>query len=53
MHEIDDASPLYGIDADKLKSGEAVVIRIVVVNGALIIRTPRSRARARSLSLGP
>ncbi len=26
MHEIDEASPLYGIDADKLKSGEAVVI---------------------------
>ena len=26
MHEIDEASPLYGIDAGKLKSGEAVVI---------------------------
>jgi inward rectifier potassium channel len=26
MHEIDESSPLYGIDAEKLNSGEAVVI---------------------------
>jgi inward rectifier potassium channel len=26
MHEIDEASPLYGFDADELQSGEAVVI---------------------------